>query len=197
MVKAAKNKNNNRRQATHPPRGGGRVEKPNQRDVRLARHIHPEGSMEQLSTKIRITNLKETVNDEDIHELFVDFGHIREINLYPDANNLQTAYVTYERHIDAQLALYKYDRVKLDGIPMKIEWVLNFQHQKKGKNRNQRGNNSRSQQPKKQGQQIKGKPNQQKNSQQRKRKPQKKIEPVTKEDLDAELDAYMRDAQNN
>lgn len=72
--------------------------------------------------KLYISNLDFGVTNEDIKELFTEFGRVRRygVNFAQGGQSLGTAEVQYENRNSAMRAIQKYNNVPLDGRPMKL-----------------------------------------------------------------------------
>merc|ERR1712071_183544 len=78
-----------------------------------------------LSAKIHISNLDFGVTEEDITELFSEFGPLRKVSMHYDKQGKSQGVcdIAYEQRGDALRAIKRYENVPLDGRKMRIEVV--------------------------------------------------------------------------
>jgi len=149
------------------------------------------------SGKLTVRNLDFGVNDNDIRELFGEFGQLKKSAVHYDrtGRSLGTADVIFERRGDAAKALKQYNGVPLDGRAMQISFADG--NQSAG---NQGGFGSRL-----------GKPNNRGNNRNRgggdrrggnrgggqgRGNYRNKKEEISAEDLDKQLDDYVNQAKD-
>jgi len=75
---------------------------------------------------LRVTNLSEDVTEDDLRELFRKFGHTTRTFLARDYKTNQSrgfAFVNYQRHEDAQMAIDKLNGHGYDNLILRVEWA--------------------------------------------------------------------------
>jgi len=77
--------------------------------------------------KLLVSNLAVSVSEDDVEELFLEFGPIYSCKLFHDPLGLSlgTAEVTFHKRGDACTAMERYQGVPLDGRPLLIQSVSN------------------------------------------------------------------------
>merc|ERR550532_728177 len=83
--------------------------------------VMPSGGLQ--STKLYVSNLDFGVTNQDVKELFSEFGPMVRygINFSAGGRSVGTAEIVYKNRISAVKAMQKYNGVTLDGRPMKLE----------------------------------------------------------------------------
>ncbi len=97
--------------------GTGKYVVPGQRGAAAEGEGPREVPLEEL-TQLRVSNLSDEVEEEDLHQLFRPFGHVDKIFLARDRNTGAPrgfAFVRYLRHDEAAVALKS-----LDGLPFMV-----------------------------------------------------------------------------
>lgn len=92
-------------------------------DRTLAGKLDSEGNFNGVSplqgSKVVVTNLQESVTQDDIEELFLDMGALKRVKM----ENPGSAEVTYVARKDAEKSVERYNNVTLDGKSMKCRVV--------------------------------------------------------------------------
>jgi len=142
------------------------------------------------SPKLTIKNLHHGVTDSDIAELFSEFGSMKSATIHYNSNgkSLGTAVVTFVRSQDAMRAMKQYNGVHLDGRAMRVSMegggggvgvavkrLGQSGRERGGQGRGGRGGRGRGGRGGGRGGKFNSKP-----------------KPKTAEELDAEMDAYLK-----
>ncbi|XP_031627303.1 aly/REF export factor 2-like [Contarinia nasturtii] len=145
-----------------------------------------DGFINSGPAKLLVSNLDFNVTESELHELFVDFGPLISASVQYDrhGSSLGTADILFERRTDAIKALKQYNGVPLDGQPMHIRLATSEAPQVVMRNqrpafvpkRIHQGRHQHKPEARKGGK-VGGN--------------RAKPKPVSAEDLDAELDAYI------
>jgi translation initiation factor 3 subunit G len=75
--------------------------------------------------RLRIGNLAEDVEEDDIRELVAPYGHVERVSLsrHRDSNKVTAAYVTFMHHDEAERARKDLDGVGFRYLLLKVEWA--------------------------------------------------------------------------
>eukprot|EP01135_Chromosphaera_perkinsii_P011053 Nk52_evm12s2325 gene=Nk52_evmTU12s2325 len=104
--------------------GGGAGRWPNDRyESGVARNILGGGI--STGAKLLFSNLHYDVSDQDLRDLCEDFGAVKKVSIFYDAQGRSqgTGEVVFQHKTDAINAMRKYNNVELDGLPMSIQIV--------------------------------------------------------------------------
>lgn len=88
----------------------------------VARSYQAAAPVQTGPTKVQISNLDFGVSDQDIKELFAEFGFLKSASIHYDAQgkSMGVAHLVYARRDDAMKAIRQYNGVALDGRTMKL-----------------------------------------------------------------------------
>jgi len=171
---------------------------------RGGRQVHP-GLKTSGPPKLTISNLHHGVSDSDIAELFSEFGTMKSAAIHYNRNgkSLGTAQVLFARRQDAMRAMMQYNGVHLDGRPMRVSMEggvgvtavgpVKRLGQQGGRGRGGRGRGGRGRGGRGRGGRGGGRGGKPKTAEELDAEMDAylKTKPQTAEDLDAEMDAYL------
>jgi len=81
---------------------------------------------EENTTTLRVTNLSDETNENDLMEMFRDFGNVARVYLVRDKENNTSrgfAFVTFQSRSCAQAAMEKLNGTGWDHLILSIEWA--------------------------------------------------------------------------
>nr|XP_027198720.1 THO complex subunit 4-like [Dermatophagoides pteronyssinus] len=106
--------------------GGLRRNKPTNARVLPDKWAHDKFVAEIKSATLMISNLDYGVSDQDIRELFSEFGPLKKATVHYDSSgrSLGKAEVIFFKINDSIRAMKKYNGIPLDGRPMQIQPVV-------------------------------------------------------------------------
>ncbi|KAI2604910.1 RNA-binding domain-containing protein [Hypoxylon fragiforme] len=79
------------------------------------------------STKIVVEKLTKTINEDHLHEIFGQYGPIKDLELpksRPHNTNRSTAYILYDHEADAEAAIAHMHEASVDGAIINVSIVL-------------------------------------------------------------------------
>jgi hypothetical protein len=86
----------------------------------------PEATDEETTTTLRVTNLSDETTENDLMEMFRDFGNVARVYLVRDKENNTSrgfAFVTFQMRSNAQAAMDKLNGTGWDHLILSIEWA--------------------------------------------------------------------------
>lgn len=126
---AASNSSANNASSSAAPASSGKYIPPSLRkslsERDSSRHNAVSNSDRDQNT-IRVTNISEDTKEEDLQELFANFGRISRVYLAKDKETLQSrgfAFVSFARREDAQQAMERLQGYGYDHLILKLEWA--------------------------------------------------------------------------
>jgi hypothetical protein len=86
----------------------------------------PEPTDEENTTTLRVTNLSDETTENDLMEMFRDFGNVARVYLVRDKEYNTSrgfAFVTFQNRRDAQVAMNALNGTGWDHLILSIEWA--------------------------------------------------------------------------